>query len=130
MFELHVKQNGEWKRLKTFDSRRDAMSAEIELERSRKYSGAKVFELVFDPESMANKKKLLNRWSAEDVSRAAHQELDENLDRQRQLRKQIREKQNIENERRGKQIWNFIALSSLSLILVSGIVGMLMLGGG
>ena len=130
MFELHVKQNGEWKRLKTFDSRRDAMSAEIELERSRQCSGAKVFELSYDSQGIDTKKKLLHRWSAEDDSRAARQEVDENLDRQRQLRRQIRAKHKAGDKGWKKQVWNIVVVSSLSLILVSGFVGMLMLGGG
>jgi hypothetical protein len=130
MFELHVCQGGEWKRLKSFDGRHDAMSAAFELERSRQYSGAKVFELALDPGSADTKKKLLHRWSADDDSRAAQQEMEENFDRQRQHRREIHAKRKIENERQKKQVRNIIALSSLSLILLSGIVGMLMLGAG
>jgi hypothetical protein len=130
MFELHVCQGGEWKRLKTFDSRRDAMSAELELERSRKCSGAKVFELVYDSQNIDTKKKLIHRWSAEDDARAAQHEVDENLDRQRQLRRQIRAQQKAESKGWKKQVWIIVVVSSLSLILVTGFVGMLMLGAG
>ena len=79
------------------------MSAAFELERGRHYLEAKVVELASDPEGMATKKKLLHRWSAKDDSRAGQQE---------------------------KQVTNIIVLSSLSPILVSGFVGMLMLGSG
>ncbi len=130
MFELHVNQNGDWKRLKTFDGRRDAMSAAFEVEGGRHYLGAKVFELVSDPEGMATKKKLLHRWSAEDDSRAAQREVDENLDRQRQLRRKIRAKHRAEYKGWKKQVWNIVVVSSLSLVLVSGLVGMLMLKAG
>lgn len=130
MFELHVCQGGVWKRLKSFDGRHDAMSAAFELERSRQYSGAKVFELALDPQGVDTKKKLLHRWSAEDDSRAAQQEREENFDRQRQHRRQIHAKRKIESEKHKKQVRNIIALSSLSLILLSGIVGVLMMGAG
>jgi uncharacterized protein YyaL (SSP411 family) len=130
MFELHVYQGEEWKRLKTFDGRHHAMSAAFELERGGQCSGTKVIELSHDPEAMATKKKILHRWAAEDDSRAAKQEKEENFDRQRQLRKQIRAKRKIENERRKKQVRNIIVLSSLTLILVSGFVGVLMLAAG
>jgi hypothetical protein len=56
--------------------------------------------------------------------------MEENFDRQRQHRREIHAKRKIENERQKKQVRNIIALSSLSLILLSGIVGMLMLGAG
>lgn len=130
MFELHVCQSGEWKRLKTFDGRRDAMSAAFELERSGHCAGAKVFELAYDPQSMTTKKKLVHRWSAQDDSRAAQQEMEENFDRQRQRRKQIRAKQKIENERRKRRVKNIIVLSSLSLILILSFGGILLLGAG
>ena len=130
MFELQVYQDGKWKRLKTFDGRHDAMSAAFELERGRQCSGTKVMELSHDPEAMAAKKKILHRWSAEDDSRAVKQEREENFERQRQHRSQIRAKRKIENERRKKQVRNIIVLSSLTLIFVAGFAGVLILGSG
>ena len=128
MFELHVNQNGDWKRLKTYDGRQSAMSAAFELESAGRYSGTKVFELAYDPQALATKKKLLHRWSAQDDARAEQQEMDENFDRQRQRRKQIRSKQKIEAEARKKWLRNMIALSSLSLVVILGVAGMVMLG--
>ncbi len=130
MFELHVCQSGEWQRLKTFDYRHDAMSTAFELERSRYYSGAKVFELDYDPQGMTTKKKLLHRWSEDDDARAAQQEMEENFDRQRQHRRQIRTKQQTEDGERVKQVRNIIFLSSLSLLVVFGFAGILLLGAG
>ncbi len=130
MFELHVYQGGEWKILKTVDSRNDAMSAAFEFERSGRFSGAKVYELVPDPQSTAVKQNLLHRWSAEDDSRATQHESEENFERQRELRRQIRAIQRAENKGWKKQVWNIVVVSSLSLILVSGFVGLLMLGAG
>lgn len=128
MFELHVNQSGDWKKLKTFDGRQSAMSAAFELERAGRHSGIKVFELAYDPQALATKKKLLHRWSAQDDARAEQQEMEENFDRQRQRRKQIRSKQKIEAETRKKWLRNMIALSSLSLVVILGVAGMVMLG--
>lgn len=128
MFELHVNQSGDWKKLKTFDGRQSAMSAAFELERTGRHSGIKVFELAYDPQALATKKKLLHRWSAQDDARAEQQEMEENFDRQRQRRKQIRSKQKIEAETRKKWLRNMIALSSLSLVVILGVAGMVMLG--
>ena len=128
MFELHVCQGGAWKRRKTFDSRPDAMSAAFELERSRQCSGAKVFELTSDPQGMTTKKKLLHRWSADDDARATQQEMEESFDRQRQYRSQIRTKQKNEIGERKKRVRNVIFLSSLSLVVIFGLAGILMLG--
>ncbi len=130
MFELHVCQGGAWKKRKTFDSRPDAMSAAFELERSRQCSGAKVFELAYDPEGMATKRKLLHRWSAEDDKRAAQREMEGSFDRQRQYRSQIRTKRSIEIGERKKRVRNIVFLSSLSLIVVFAFAGILMLGAG
>ncbi len=130
MFELHVCQSGEWKRRKTFDGRSDAMSAAFELERNGQCSGAKVFELDYDPQGMTTKKKLLHRWSEDDDARAAQQEMEERFDRQQQHRRQIRAKQQINDGERKKQVRNIIFLSSLSLIVVFGFAGILILGAG
>ncbi len=127
MFELHVCQSGEWKRLKTFDYRHDAMSTAFQLERSRHYSGAKVFELVFDQQVLTTKKKLLHRWSEDDDARAAQREMEESFDRQRQHRRQIHGQRKIEIGKRKKQARNIIFLSSLFLIVVFGFAGILML---
>ena len=65
MYELHVCQNGTWKKLKTFEARQEAMSASIEIERARSFSGVKIFELAFDSSAMGNTKKAIHRWTEE-----------------------------------------------------------------
>ncbi len=67
-YELHVCQNGDWRKLKTFEVRQAAMSASIELERARRFSAVKIFKLALDPEVTGNTKKLIHRWSAETSS--------------------------------------------------------------
>jgi hypothetical protein len=118
MFELQVCQSGEWKRLNTFEARRDAMSAAIELERAKRYSGIKIFRLAFDEDRMANTKKLVHIWSEEADRKVKDKELEEHIDRQREERRKIREKKKIELEKRKKKIRNYILVSSLSITLI------------
>ncbi len=118
MFELHVCQSGEWKRLNTFGARRDAMSASIELERAKRYSGIKILSVAFDEDRMADTKKLIHMWSEEVDRKAKGKELEENIDRQREERRKIRDKRKIELEKRKKNIRNIILVSSLSIVLI------------
>ncbi len=118
MFELHVCQSGEWKRLNTFDARRDAMSASIELERAKRYSGIKILSVAFDEDKMADTKKLIHMWSEEADRKAKGKELEENIDRQREERRKIRDKRKIELKKRKKNTRNFILVSSLSIVLI------------
>ncbi|MCH9012151.1 MAG: hypothetical protein IIA68_03690 [Proteobacteria bacterium] len=117
MYELHVCQDGKWKRLKTFEARQDAMSASIELEVARRFSGVKIFKLAFDPEVMGNTKKVIHRWSAEVDRKVKDRELDDNIDRQKQERRKIHEKRKLARERRKKEIRNRVLLAGLSLTL-------------
>ena len=117
MYELHVCQDGKWKRLKTFEARQDAMSASIELEVARRFSGVKIFKLAFDPEVMGNTKKVIHRWSAEADRKVKDRELDDNIDRQKQERRKIHEKRKLARERRKKEIRNRVLLAGLSLTL-------------
>ena len=118
MYELHVCQNGKWKRLKTFEARQDAMSAAIELEVARRFSGVKIFKLAFDPEVMGNTKKVIHRWSAEVDRKVKDREFDDNIDRQKQERRKIHEKRKLARERRKKEIRNRVLLAGLSITLV------------
>ena len=117
MYELHVCQDGKWKRLKTFEARQDAMSASIELEVARRFSGVKIFKLAFDPEVMGNTKKVIHRWSAEVDRKVKDREIDDNIDRQKQERRKIHEKRKLARERRKKEIRNRVLLAGLSLTL-------------
>ncbi len=114
---MHVCQDGKWKRLKTFEARQDAMSASIELEVARRFSGVKIFKLAFDPEVMGNTKKVIHRWSAEVDRKVKDREFDDNIDRQKQERRKIHEKRKLARERRKKEIRNRVLLAGLSLTL-------------
>ncbi|MCH8138854.1 MAG: hypothetical protein IH926_07875 [Proteobacteria bacterium] len=118
MYELHVCQDGKWKRLKTFEARQDAMSASIELERARRFSGVKIFELAYDPAVMGNTKKAIHRWTAEADRKVKDKEFSDNIDRQKQERRKIREKRKLERERRKKEIRNYVLLGGLSITLI------------
>ena len=118
MYELHFCQDGKWKRLKTFEARQDAMSASIELEVARRFSGVKIFKLAFDPEVMGNTKKVIHRWSAEVDRKVKDREFDDNIDRQKQERRKIHEKRKLARERRKKEIRNRVLLAGISITLV------------
>ncbi len=129
MYELHVCQDGKWKRLKTFEARQDAMSASIELEVARRFSGVKIFKLAFDPEVMGNTKKVIHRWSAEADRKVKDREIDDNIDRRKQERRKIHEKRMLARERRKKEIRNYVLLAGLSVILVLALAMLSMLPG-
>ena len=57
-FELHVCQNGHWKRLETFEDRDAAVSASINSEHSQRNSGVKVIREVYDERDQVVKTKL------------------------------------------------------------------------
>ncbi len=129
MYELHVCQDGKWKRLKTFEARQDAMSASIELEVARRFSGVKIFKLAFDPEVMGNTKKVIHRWSAEADRKVKDREIDDNIDRRKQERRKIHEKRKLAREGRKKEIRNYVLLAGLSVILVLALAMLSMLPG-
>ena len=129
MYELHVCQDGKWKRLKTFEARQDAMSASIELEVARRFSGVKIFKLAFDPEVMGNTKKVIHRWSAEADRKVKDREIDDNIDRRKQERRKIHEKRKLARESRKKEIRNYVLLAGLSVILVLALAMLSMLPG-
>jgi hypothetical protein len=118
MYELHVCQDGEWKRLKTFEARQDAMSASIGLEGARRFSGVKIFKLGYDPEVMGNAKKVIHRWSAEADRKVKDREIDDNIDRQKQERRKIHDKRKLASERRKKKVRNYVLLAGISMTLI------------
>ena len=121
MYELHACQHGNWKKLKTFEARQDAMSASIELERAGRFSGVKIFKLDYDPAVMGNTKKAIHRWSAETDRQVKDQEFGEHIDRQKQERRRIREKTKLERARRKKEIRNYVLLGGLAVTLISAL---------
>ena len=129
MYELHVCQDGEWKRLKTFEARQDAMSASIELEGARRFSGVKIFKLDLDSGVVGNTKKMIHRWSEEADRKVKDREIDDNIDRQKQERRKIHKKRKLAKERRKKAIRNYILLAGLSMTLILALAILSMLSG-
>ena len=129
MYELHVCQDGEWKRLKTFEARQDAMSASIELEGARRFSGVKIFKLDLDSGVVGNTKKMIHRWSEEADRKVKDREIDDNIDRQKQERRKIHEKRKLVKERRKKNIRNYVLLAGLSMTLILALAILSMLSG-
>ena len=129
MYELHVCQDGEWKRFKTFEARQDAMSASIELEGARRFSGVKIFKLDLDSGVVGNTKKMIHRWSEEADRKVKDREIDDNIDRQKQERRKIHEKRKLAKERRKKNIRNYVLLAGLSMTLILALAILSMLSG-
>ena len=126
-FELHVCRNGNWKRLETFEDRDTAMSAAIRIEHDRSQSGVKIIKEVFNETSKAFEAKLIHKWSDEGEKKARDRETDQNLERQRQQRRMIRER-----ARSNKVGWPARARKFL-LCAVTAVIGvgvvMVVLGG-
>ena len=118
MYELHVCQDGKWKRLKTFEARQDAMSASIGLEGARRFSGVKIFKLGYDPKVMGNAKKVIHRWSVDADRKVKDREIDDNIDRQKQERRKIHDKRRLASERRKKEVRNYVLLAGISMTLI------------
>ncbi len=115
MFELHVCQNGDWRRLDTYEERGSAMSASIELENSGKFSGIKVFREAFDPDQMTTVKKLIHSWWEEVEKKAKQNQVDDNIKRQKRFRRKIFQKREQEKRTRKELIQNYIVLSCVSI---------------
>ena len=115
MFELHVCQHGDWRRLETYEQRGSAMSASIELENSGKFSGIKVFRAAFDPEQMTTVKKLIHTWWEEVEKKVKQDEIEGNIKRQKQFRRKIFKKREKEKRTRKELIQNYIVLTCVSI---------------
>ncbi len=115
MFELHVCQNGDWRRLDTYEERGSAMSASIELENSGKFSGIKVFREAFDPDQMTTVKKLIHTWWEEIAKKAKQDKVEDNIERQKKFRRKIFKKREREKTSRKELIQNYIVLTCVSL---------------
>ncbi len=115
MFELHVCQTGDWRRLDTYEERGSAMSASIELENSGKFSGIKVFRAAFDPEQMTTVKKLIHTWWEEVEKKAKQNQVEDNIKRQKRFRRKIFQKREQEKRTRKELIQNYIVLSCVSI---------------
>ena len=129
-FELHVCRNGNWKRLETFEDRDTAMSAAIRIEHDRSQSGVKIIKEVFNETSKAFEAKLIHKWSDEGEKKARDRETDQNLERQRQQRRMIRERARSNKvgwSARAKKLLVFAATAVTAVVGVGFV--MVVLGG-
>ena len=129
-FELQVCRNGNWKRLDTFEDRDAAMSAAIRIEHDRSQSGVKIIKEVFNETSKAFEAKLIHKWSDEGEKKARDRETDQNLERQRQQRRMIRERARSNNVGWPARAGKFLVFAATAVTAVVGVgVVMVALGG-
>ena len=129
-FELHVCRNGNWKRLETFEDRDAAMSAAIRIEHDRSQSGVKIIKEVFNETSKAFEAKLIHKWSDEGEKKARDRETDQNLERQRQQRRMIRERARSNKVGWPARAGKFLVFAATAVTAVVGVgVVMVVLGG-
>ncbi len=129
-FELHVRRNGNWKRLETFEDRDAAMSAAIRIEHVRSQSGVKIIKEVFNETSKAFEAKLIHKWSDEGEKKARDRETDQNLERQRQQRRMIRERARSNKVGWPARAGKFLVFAATAVTAVVGVgVVMVVLGG-
>ncbi len=129
-FELHVCRNGNWKRLETFEDRDTAMSAAIRIEHDRGQSGVKIIKEVFNETSKAFEAKLIHKWSNEGEKKARDRETDQNLERQRQQRRMIRERAQSNKVGWPARAIKILAFAATAVTAVVGVgVVMVALGG-
>ncbi len=124
-FELHVYQNGCWRRLETFEDRDAAMSASINSERSQRYSGVKVVREVYDERDRVFKTKLVYKWSENFEKKAKDREVDRNLERQRLMRKKRRQQASVKKEGWQTKIWNYLVFTATAVTALGGAVALL-----
>ncbi len=119
-FELHVYQNGCWRRLETFEDRDAAMSASIKSEHSRRYSGVKIIREVYDERDQVFKTKLIHKWSENFQRKAKDREVDRNLERQRLMRKKRRQQASVKKEGWQTKIWNYLVFTATAVMALGG----------
>ncbi len=124
-FELHVCQNGHWKRLETFEDRDAAVSASINSEHSQRYSGVKVIREVYDERDQVFKTKLVYKWSETFEKTAKDREVDQNLERQRLLRKKLRQQASAKKERWQTKIWHYLVFTATGVMALGGAVALM-----
>ncbi len=119
-FELHVCQNGYWRRLDSFEDRDAAMSASIKSEHSRRYSGVKIIREVYDERDRVFKTKLIHKWSENFERKAKDREVDRNLERQRLMRKKLRQQAPVKKEGWQTNIWNYLVFTATAVMALGG----------
>ena len=120
-FELHVCRNGNWKRLETFEDRGTAMSTAIRIEHDRIHSGLKVIKEVFNEGSKAFETQIIHKWSAQAERSAHNREVDENLERQRQQRRKIRQRARSNKPSWRTRIMAYLVFTATAVTAIAGV---------
>ena len=121
-FELHVCRNGNWKRLENFEDRDAAMSAAIGIEHDRIHSGLKVIKEVFNESSKVFEAKLIHKWSEEVEQNVRNREINQNLERQRQQRRKIRQHARSNEPGWKARIKNYLVIAATAVTAITGVV--------
>ena len=124
-FELHVCQNGVWKRLETFEDRDAAMSVSIKSENSQRYSGVKVIREIYDERDRVFKTKLVHKWSENFEKKAKDREIDRNLERRRLERKKLRRQALAKKESWQTKVWNYLVFTATAVTALGGAVALM-----
>ena len=124
-FELHVCQNGVWKRLETFEDRDAAMSVSIKSENSQRYSGVKVIREIYDERDRVFKTKLVHKWSENFEKKAKDREIDRNLERRRLERKKLRRQALAKKESWQTKVWNYLVFTATAVTALGGTVALM-----
>lgn len=121
-FELHVCRNGNWKRLENFEDRDAVMSAAIKIEQDRIHSGLKVIREVFNESSKVFETKLLHKWSEQAEQDARIRKMDQNLERQRQQRRTIRQRARSNQPGWKARIKYHLVIATTAIAAIAGVV--------
>ncbi len=125
-FELHVCQNGLWKRLETFEDRDAAMSAAFKSEHSQRYSEVKVVRETYDERDRVFKTKLVHKWSEDLDKKAKDREIDRNLERRRLERKKLRQQASAKKAIWQTKIWNYLVFTATAVMALGGVIALMM----
>lgn len=106
----------------SFHTKDSAVSEAIRLEVSGLYSGIKIFNEYYDSDSAQDIKKLVYTWFEGDKDQDKRAELDENLARQKTIRRSIRRKKELERKTRNKQLMGYLSMAAGVFVAITGLV--------
>jgi hypothetical protein len=101
------------------------VSASINSEHSQRYSGVKVIREVYDERDQVFKTKLVYKWSETFGKTAKDREVDQNLERQRLLRKKLRQQASAKKERWQTKIWHYLVITATGVMALGGAVALM-----
>ncbi len=96
------------------------MSASIKSEHSRRYSGVKIIRETYDERDRVFKTKLIHKWSENFEKKAKDREVDRNLERQRLMRKKLRQQASVKKEGWQTKIWNYLVFTATAVMALGG----------